>query len=128
MQIMHIVRIVIYAYCAYCAYSGYKKVIIRVFIIYCHNCLVPHPRAQLFTYRHLQPSPLFADLSQKAPGKSADSRRMAKGIIPVAPTGTRESLRKTSKYGEYWNHIQNLCWFTDSEFVDDRRLTLIQPG
>ncbi len=31
----------------------------------------------------------FADLSQKALGKSAVSRRMAKGIVPVAPTGTR---------------------------------------
>ena len=28
-------------------------------------------------------------LLQKAPEKSADSRRMAKGIVPVAPTGTR---------------------------------------
>jgi hypothetical protein len=55
--------------------------------------LGPHPTAQLITYHHwhLQPSPLFADLSQKAPGKSADSdsRRMAKGIVPVTPTGTR---------------------------------------
>ena len=46
-------------------------------IVYCNYCLVPHPRAQLFTNHHLQPSPLFSDLSQKAPGKSADSRRMA---------------------------------------------------
>ncbi len=84
------------AYCAYCAYYGWK-VIHRVFrvIVYCHYCLVPHPRAQLFKYHrdHLQPSPLFADLSQKAPGKPAASRRMAKGIVPVAPwpgpTGTR---------------------------------------
>ena len=77
------------AYCAYYAYSGWKKVFHRVFIVYCYYCLVPHPRAQLFTYHHLQPSPLFADLSQKAPGKSAVSRRMTKGIVPVAPTGTR---------------------------------------
>ena len=41
------------------------------------------------TYHHLQPSPLFSDLSQKAPSKSANSRRMAKCIVPVAPTGTR---------------------------------------
>ena len=33
---------------------------------------------------HLHPSPLFADLSHDAPGKSADSRRMAKGIVPGA--------------------------------------------
>ena len=58
-------------------------------IVYCNYCLVPHPRAQLFMNHHLQPSPLFSDLSQKAPGKSSDSRRMAKGIVPVAPTGTR---------------------------------------
>jgi hypothetical protein len=108
--------------------------------VYCCYCLVPHPRAQLYTYHHLQPtniettifiihgiipialmgghiqivlvcqvapyyplrcdsseavscnmrpSPQFAHLSQKAPGMSADSRRMAKGIVPVAPTGTR---------------------------------------
>ena len=77
------------AYCAYCAYSGWKKAFTGVSIVHCHYCFVPHPRAQLFTYHHLQPSPPFADLSQKAPGKSAVSRRMAKGIVPVAPTGTR---------------------------------------
>ncbi len=66
-----------------------EKVVLRVFIVYFHYCLVPQLRAQLFTYHHLQPSPLLADLSQKAPGKSAASRRMAKGIVPVAPTGTR---------------------------------------
>ncbi len=42
-----------------------EKVIHRIFIVNCPYCLVPHPRAQLFTYHHLQPSPLFADLSQK---------------------------------------------------------------
>ena len=41
-------------------------------IVYCNYCLVPHPRAQLFTNHHLQPSPLFSDLSQKAPGTSAN--------------------------------------------------------
>ncbi len=55
---------------------------------YVYYCLGSHPRAQLLTYHHLQPSTLFADLSQIAPGKSADLY-MAKGIIPVAPKGTR---------------------------------------
>jgi hypothetical protein len=66
-----------------------EKVLLQAFIFYFHYCFVPHPRAQLFTYHHLQPSPPFADLLQKAPCKSADSARMAKGIVPVAPTGTR---------------------------------------
>ena len=62
----------------------------NIFIRLWARDVVPHPRAQLVTYDHLlQPSPLFADLSQKAPGKSADSRSMAKGIVPVAPTSTR---------------------------------------
>ncbi len=97
--LMHILHISVDAYCAYSTYCTLhivhivhildEKVFHRVFIVYCHYCLVPHPRAQLFTYHHLQPSPPFADLSQKAPGKSAVSRRMAKGIVPVAPTGTR---------------------------------------
>jgi hypothetical protein len=98
--ILRIMHISVDAYCAYCAYCKMhihchivhipdEKVICRVFIVYCHYCLVPHPRAQLFTYHHLQPSPRFADLSQKAPGKSAASRCMAKGTVPVAPTGTR---------------------------------------
>jgi hypothetical protein len=108
-------------------------------IVYCHYCLVPHPslRAQLFKftsrYHHLQPSLLFADLSQKAPGKSAAASscrqwRMAKGIVPVAPTvpplvlGQNKRTRdlKASQYGGHsgWtrNHIQSLsvsvCLFT----------------
>ena len=88
MHIVHIQHIAICIFCILCIFIM-KKVLLQVFIVYCHYCLVPHPRAQLFTYHHLQPSPPFADLSQKAPGKSADSRRMAKGIVPVAPTGTR---------------------------------------
>ena len=97
--LMHILHISVDAYCAYCTYCTLhivhivhildEKSLSQGFIVYCHCCLVPHLRAQLFTYHHLQPSPLFADLSQKAPGKSAVSRRMAKGIVPVAPTGTR---------------------------------------
>ena len=76
------------AYFAYFTYSAWKH-LHQHFTVYWHYCMVPHPRAQLFTYHHLHPSPLFADLSHDAPGKSADSRRMAKGIVPVAPTGTR---------------------------------------
>jgi hypothetical protein len=81
MHIVHIKHIVICMLCILCIF-WIKKVIIRVFLVYCHYCLVPHPRAQLFTYHHLQPSPLFSDLSQKAPGKSADSRLVAKDIVP----------------------------------------------
>ncbi len=50
------------------------------FVVYSHYCLAPHPRAQLFTYHHLHPSPLFWLLSQEAPEKSAD--------VPFSPTGT----------------------------------------
>ena len=88
MHIVHIQHIAICIFCILCIFIM-KKVLLQVFIVYCHYCLVPHPRAQLFTYHHLQPSPPFTDLLQKAPCKSADSARMAKGIVPVAPTGTR---------------------------------------
>ena len=53
-------------------------------------------KAYQFTHTHV--SPLFSVLSQKAPGKSADSWRMAKGIVPVAPTrtiGRRPSMEDT---------------------------------
>ena len=88
---MHIVHIWHIAICILCILSilTEENVWILFFIVYYHYCLVPHPRAQLFTYHHLQPSPPLADLSQLDPGKSADSCRMAKGIVPVAPTGTR---------------------------------------
>jgi hypothetical protein len=66
---LHILHIIIDAYCAHCAYCAMhivhivhildEKVIHRVFIVYCHYCLVPHPRAQLVTYHHLQPSQLL---------------------------------------------------------------------
>ncbi len=85
---MHIVHIVQCILCILCIF-WMKKVVLRVFIVYCHYCLVPQLRAQLFTYHHLQPSPLLADLLQKVLGKSAASRRMAKGIVLVAPTGKR---------------------------------------
>jgi hypothetical protein len=55
------------------------------FDVYSHYCLAPHPRAQLFTYHHLRPSPLFWLLSQEAPGKSADSLCLSKGIVPFSP-------------------------------------------
>ncbi len=41
--------------------------------VYCHYCLLSNVMAQLFTSHHLHPSPLLWDLSQAAPGKSADS-------------------------------------------------------
>ena len=95
LHILHIVHIgyIIFIlidsiFCILCIFTM-RNVLLQAFIVYCHYCLVPHPRAQLLTYHHLQPSPLPADLSQLAPGKSADSRRMVKGIVPVAPTGTR---------------------------------------
>jgi hypothetical protein len=52
-------------------------------------CFVPYERAKLLTYHHLHPSAASFDLSQAAPGKSADSLRISNGIVPVDPTGTR---------------------------------------
>jgi hypothetical protein len=52
---------------------------------------------------HLQPSLLPFDLSQTAPGKSADSLRMSNGIVPV--------WRELSQYAGHWNDIQHLCSF-----------------
>ena len=48
--------------------------------------------AQLLMYHHqLQsPAPIFE--SQAAPGKSVDSLRIDKGIVPVSPIGTSASL------------------------------------
>ncbi len=62
LHVMHIIKHVCCAYQAYCnmrivhiVYILDKKSIITVFIVYCHYCWVPHPRAQLFMYHHLQP-------------------------------------------------------------------------
>ncbi len=78
------------AYFAYFTYSALKYLLQSpAFHSLLTLSLGSHPRAQLFTYKHLQPSPLFADPSHDALGKSVDSRRMAKGIVLVAPTGTR---------------------------------------
>ena len=117
--LMHILHISVDAYCAYSTHCTLhivhivhildEKVIQRVFIVHCHYCFVPHPRAQLFTYHHLQPSPPFADLSQKAPGKSAVSRRMAKGIVPVAPTGTRGRRPSMEDTGITYKTCQCAC-------------------
>ncbi len=65
MHIMHIMHIVLFwSYFAYFEYKSHSS----VFRCYSHYCLIPHPRAQLFTYHHLHPSPLFWLLSQEAPG------------------------------------------------------------
>jgi hypothetical protein len=63
-KIVHIQHIVICILCILCIFTM-KNVSIQFFIVYCSYCLVPHPRAQLFTYHHLQPSPLLNDSSQK---------------------------------------------------------------
>ncbi len=42
-------------FCILCLFTRIK-VLHQAFIVYCFYCLVPHPRAQLFTYHHLQPS------------------------------------------------------------------------
>ena len=115
MHIVHIQHIAICIFCILCIFIM-KKVLLQVFIVYCHYCLVPHPMAQLFTYHHLQPSPPFADLSQKAQVKSVDSPRMAKGIVPVAPTGTRGRRPSMEDTGithlESWPHGQELAnWY-----------------
>ena len=56
-------------------------------------------------------------LLQKAPEKSADSRRMATcdGLADW-------NQRKVTQYGGQQNHIQDLA------LIDDCRLTLIHPG
>ncbi len=105
--IFHILHIILDAYYAYCAYYTMHIVLI-IHILDEKRCsqdfhsllplLLGPPTQGPATYHHLQPSPLLADLKQKAPGKSAASRRMAKGIFPVAPTGTsgrRPSMEDT---------------------------------
>ncbi len=96
-----------------------EKVIHMVFIFYCHYCLVPHPRAQLFTYHHLQPSPLFCWFIAESSGKFSRFSTHGEGYCPCR---THRNKRKASQYGGHWNHLQNLCLFT--AFVDDCRLTL----
>ena len=54
-------------------------------LVHFFYCLFPHAKAQLLTYQgyhHRQPSPLLWDLSQAAPGKSADSLRMSRSRKP----------------------------------------------
>jgi hypothetical protein len=92
------------------------------FFLYCLYCLVPHPRAQLLTYHHLQPSAPSLVLSQAALGKSADSLCISKGNRSGLPHGNKW---KPSQYGGNWNDIQDLRLFT--ALVDDGRLTLLHP-
>ena len=65
--------------CIFCIFVM-KKSFLRVFLRLLQLLLGSHPRAQLLTYHHLQPSQPSLVLSQAAPGKSADSFRMSKGI------------------------------------------------
>ncbi len=135
--ILHILHIIIDAYCAHCAHCTLhivhivhildEKVIHRGFIVYCHYCLVPHPRAQLFKYHHLQPSPLIADFISETWSSGKVSRFSTHGE-GFCPCRTHRNKRKASQYGGNWNHIQSVsvCLFT--VFVDNYRLTLIQPG
>ena len=95
--ILHILHIdFIYILCilciSNCIFVAYFFAYSVAYLAYWQECIFYifwHMLHITFTYHHLQPSRPFSDLSQKAPGKSADSRRMAKGIVPVAPTGTR---------------------------------------
>jgi hypothetical protein len=48
--------------------------------------------AQLLMYHHRLPSPTSIFESQAAPGKSVDSLRIEKGIVPVSPIGTSARL------------------------------------
>ncbi len=70
-----------FTYFAYFVYRTHFSVFRCLFPL----LLGPHPRAQLFTYHHIHPSTLFWLLSQEAPGKSADSLCMYKGIVPFSP-------------------------------------------
>ncbi len=81
-----------FAYFAYNAYRFYAGHILHnnAYCIFYVRCLFPllldpPSKVQLFTYLHLHPSPLFWLLSQEAPGKSADSLWMSKGIVPFSP-------------------------------------------
>ncbi len=81
-----------FAYFAYNAYRFYAGHILHnnAYCIFYVRCLFPllldpPSKVQLFTYLHLHPSPLFWLLSQEAPGKSADSLCMSKGIVPFSP-------------------------------------------
>jgi hypothetical protein len=59
LHIMHIMPIVLFwSYFTYFVYLSTSHIPVS-FVVYSHYCLVPHPRAQLFTYHHLHPSPLF---------------------------------------------------------------------
>ena len=70
-----------------------------------HECLqsnywqVPHFKAQVLTFHHLQPSALFFCVSQEAPGKVLPSLRMEYGCVPVFPTGTTGILPRTNVIG-----------------------------
>ncbi len=75
-------------FCIFCRIK-WTETVLCVFHSYFYYRLVPYPRAQLFTYHHLHPSPLFLVWSQTAQGKSADPPSISKGIIPISPTGTR---------------------------------------
>jgi hypothetical protein len=64
-------------------------------VIHCsrHYCSVPHPRAQLLTYHHLQPSRLSFVLSQTAPGKSLTL--LACRTVSSLSGGSRPSMLDT---------------------------------
>jgi hypothetical protein len=115
--ILHILHIIIDTCCVHCAYCTLyimhivhildEKVIhsLRVFIVYCHCCLVPHPRAQLFTYHHLpcdnhhHCSLIYRiKLQESQPLLNAWRRVPVSLRLPVAPTGTsgrRPSMEDT---------------------------------
>jgi hypothetical protein len=67
--------------------------------------------AQLFNYHHLHPSLTSFVLYQIAPGKSADSPCISKGIVQVSPTGKKEA-------DPVWRTLE---WHTRLELIHGAR-------
>ncbi len=82
---MHILCVLYFIHILHSFHMNKERVLALVFhflLPQCHDdayCLVPHDRAQLFTYHHRHPSRPTCVLSQLAPGKSADW-----SLIPLA--------------------------------------------
>ncbi len=104
-------------YLTCCPYSKWMS-FFRCFFIYCHYCLVPHPRAQLLTYCHLQPSLASFVLSLAAQGKSADSLSHVKWYRPCCTCAPLEQKQRNTRsaaslrwslYGFWTGIIEPVC-------------------
>ncbi len=112
------------AYCAYCAYSGWKSHSLGF------HCLLPlllGPPSQGPAV-HVPPPTTITTVCWFIAESSGKVSRFSTHGEGYCPCSTHRNKRKAPQYGGHWNHIQSLsvCLFT--AFVDDYRLTLIQPG